>query len=225
MPRKRTATYEPGDEPWRCCAKAKSTQKRCREEVVPGRNVCWRHGGLGGRPGGGRWSQALGRLGAVLDKVRDDPELTDLERPLSVLSLVVEERMKRVDDGDTPQFRERARELYDQARELSSTDPAGAAAAMTELGKLLREGIKHDKALDSLVAGVDKYRRALEEFWKIRLARQHVINEKDMISILARVAQFAREEMGEDGSARFLRRLDRELLVRSQAKPEHRHAG
>ena len=63
MARKPSTTFEPGDEPGRCCAKAKSTQQRCGLPVVPGRRVCRLHGGLGGaHPKHGRYAKGLGRF-------------------------------------------------------------------------------------------------------------------------------------------------------------------
>lgn len=216
MARKSSTTYEPGDEPYRCCAKAKQTGKRCGNDIVPGRRVCKIHGGLGGRVGTGRWTDALGKLGPIFDEIQADEDLTDMTRPLALLSLVVEQRMERVDKKDTPEFRKQARKLYDDARDLAATDPEGAAQAMSDLGKLLRDGVSQDAAIDSLVASVEKYRRALEEFWKIRLARQSVMNERDIISLFAYFMQTAQDELGTDGSAKLLRRLDRELLAGSK---------
>ena len=81
MARGPTTTFEPGDEPNRCCAKAKSTQQRCGKTVVPGRRVCRLHGGLGGAPPtNGRYSKGLGRFREAYQTARSDPSLLDQPR-------------------------------------------------------------------------------------------------------------------------------------------------
>ena len=95
---KSTTTFEPGDEPNRCCAKAKSTQRRCGKPSVTGRRVCRLHGGMGGRPiVHGRRSRALGRLREAYNEARDDPSLMDLRDTLALLDIVVQDAAKRAD--------------------------------------------------------------------------------------------------------------------------------
>ena len=211
MARQSSTTFEPGDEPNRCCAKAKSTQLRCGKTVVPGRRVCRLHGGLGGAPPKhGRYSKGLGRFREAYQEARADPSLLDLRETLALMDVVVQRAAERAADADTPQFRERALGLFDQAR--AAGDPQVAADALNRLGELLREGVEDDAALDALGRAAERLSRRQEKAWSIRLDAATALNARDLTAVLARFADIVLEEVPRDAAARVIRRIDGEVL-------------
>lgn len=211
MARKSSTTFEPGDEPNRCCAKAKSTQLRCGKTVVPGRRVCRLHGGLGGAPPKhGRYSKGLGRFREAYQEARSDPSLLDLRETLALMDVAVQRAAERASDADTPDFRSRALDLYERVR--SAVDPEEAARNLSRLGELLREGVKDDAALDHLAKAAERLSRRQEKAWSIRLDAATALNARDLTAVLARFADIVLEEVPRDAAARVIRRIDGEVL-------------
>jgi len=210
-PRNSTTTFEPGDEPNRCCAKSKSTGKRCGNPIVAGRRVCRIHGGLGGAPvKHGRYAKGLGRFREAYAESIADPGLMDLRETLALLDVVVKRNAERLEDSDTPAFRRRALELYTAVRAAST--PQDAAAAMTALGELLRSGVSEDSALDDLAVSAERLARRQEKAWQIRLDAATALNAKDLMAVMARWADIVLEEVPREAAARVIRRIDGEVL-------------
>ena len=211
MARKSSTTFEPGDEPNRCCAKAKSTQARCGKPIVPGRRVRRLHGGLGGAPiKHGRYAKGLGRFREAYQEARQDESLLDLRETLALIDIGVQRAAERVSENDTPEFREQALELYNQAR--SATDPKESARCLSLLGELLERGIADDKALDHLAKSAERLARRQEKAWSIRLDAATALNARDLVACLARFADIVLEEVPKDAAARVIRRIDGEVL-------------
>ena len=211
MPRKSTTTYEPGDEPWRCCAKSKTTQKRCGQRVVAGRRVCRYDGGLvGAPPKHGRYSKALGKFREAYEQARNDPSLLDLRETLALLDLVVQKAVARASDADTPAFRKQARDLLG-AVEVS----VGAADHEEQIGRLrewLDKGVEEDSALEELAKAAERLSRRQEKAWSIRLDAANAINARDLVAVLARFADIVVDEGDKDAAGRIIRRIDGEVL-------------
>ena len=211
MARKSSTTYEPGDEPNRCCAKSKQSGERCKKPVVPGRRVCRMHGGLGGAPiKHGRYAKGLGRFRDAYQESRQDESLLDLRETLALLDINVQRAVERLGEKDTPRFRERAQELYNLAR--SSADPATQARYLSDLGELLEAGVEDYKALEELAKAAERLARRQEKAWSIRLDAATALNARDLTAVLARFADIIVEECPKDAAARVIRRVDGEVL-------------
>jgi len=211
MARQSGATFDPGDEPDRCCAKAKSTGKRCGKGVVPGRRVCRLHGGLGGRPpSNGRYSEGLGRFREAYQRARDDPALMDLRETLALMDVAVQRAAQRASESDVPDFRQRALALFERVR--GAVSPEEAARTLNLLGDLLREGIRDDEALDHLARAAERLSRRQEKAWSIRLDAATALNARDLTAVLSRFADIVLEEVPKDAAARVIRRIDGEVL-------------
>ena len=211
MARGSSTTFEPGDEPGRCCAKAKSTGKRCGLPVVPGRRVCRIHGVLcGAPPKHGRYSKGLGRFREAYQEARQDPSLLDLRETLALMDVAVQRAVERASDADTPDFRARALELYERVR--SARDPQEAAATLNKLGELLRAGVEEDDALQELAKAAERLARRQEKAWSIKLDAATALNARDLVSVMARWADIVLEEVPKDAAARVIRRIDGEVL-------------
>ena len=211
MARKPSTTYEPGDEPWRCCAKSKTTQKRCGQRVVPGRRVCRYHGGLGGSaPIHGRYSKALGRFRAAYEESRQDPSLLDLRETLALMDLVVKKAVSRASESDTPEFRARALELFGAVR--VSVGQEDHERQLDALEDHLERGVSEDKALEALAKAAERLSRRQEKAWSIRLDAANAINARDLVAVLARFADIVLDECEKDAAGRIIRRIDGEVL-------------
>ncbi len=211
MARKPSTTFEPGDEPGRCCAKAKSTGNRCGNPVVPGRRVCRNHGGLGGAPPKhGRYSKALGRFRDAYQEARSDPSLLDLRETLALMDVAVQRAAERAAEGDVPLFRESALDLFERARQAVTPDEA--ALNLKRLGELLRDGVKDDEALSHLAKSAERLSRRQEKAWSIRLDAAVALNARDLTAVLSRFADIVLEEVPKDAAARVIRRIDGEVL-------------
>ena len=212
MPKASTTTFEPGDEPRRCCAKSKTTQERCRRTIVSGRRVCRYHGGLS--PGGkiihGRYAKGLGRFRDAYQDALQDPSLLDLRESLALMDITVQKAVERVSDCDTPKFRETAVELYERATRNEGTEDG--VQALNELGDLLRQGMSEDSALDQLAKAAERMARRQEKAWGIKLDAATAINARDLVAVMARWADIVLDEVPKDAAARVIRRIDAEVL-------------
>lgn len=216
MARKPSTTFEPGDEPHRCCAKSKSTQNRCRQRVVPGRRVCRYHGGLGGRPPThGRYSKDLGRFREAYQESLNDPGLMDLRETMALLDLAVQRATRRAAQFDSPEFRSRCLDVYEEAR--GADTPEGVSDALNRLGTLLRDGIQEDAAFEELSKAAERLARRQEKAWSIKLDAATAINARDLTAVLSRFADIILVEAPKDAAARIIRRLDAEVLGTSKA--------
>ena len=203
--------YPVDGQPDRCTAQSKTTKERCTKPVVPGRSVCRFHGGLGGRPiVHGRYSKSLGTLRTAYEESRSDPGLLELRDTLALLDVVVQKAASRAASLDTPDFRERALDLYDNASQ--ATDPLVVQGHLRDLGALLRDGSREDDALRELSSAVEKLARRQEKAWDLRLTAANVINARDMVALLGRWADIVLEEADAETATRIIQRVDREVM-------------
>jgi len=214
---KSKTTYEPGDEPNRCCAKSKSTGERCKRPVVAGRRVCRYHGG--NSPGGqikhGRYAKGLGRFRHAYEEALNDPSLLDLRETIALLDITVQKAVERAADCDSPQFRAMALELYEKAMRNLGTDEG--AQSLNELGDLLERGVAEDGALDELAKAAERLGRRQEKAWSIKLDAATALNARDLVAVMARWADIVLDECDKDAATRIIHRVDAEVLGRGAA--------
>ena len=91
-----------------CTAKSKRTGKQCKGWSVPGRTVCYQHGGA--TPRGmalpqtktGRYSRDLPtRLAARYQESLSDPDLLALREEIALIDARLGDLLKRVDSGES----------------------------------------------------------------------------------------------------------------------------
>ena len=211
MPKGSKATFEPGDEPWRCCAKSKQSGKRCGQRAVPGRYVCRFHGGNAGRPPiNGRYSKSLGKFREAYEEARQDPSLMDLRETLALMDLGVQKAVSRAAEADTPEFRERALALL-EAVEASQGQEDGPRH-LEALREHLERGVMEDKALEELAKSAERLAKRQEKAWSIKLDAANAINARDLVAVLARFADIVISEADKDAAGRIVRRIDTEVL-------------
>lgn len=214
MTRKKGPTYEDGDEPLRCRAKRTRDGQRCGNRKVKGREVCRKHGGTNpGRPvKHGRYSKRIPRLLAdgYAEAIQDAEAMIDLSETLAVQHAIVARRMERVDEKDSPEFRKQAVGLFEQMRTASSAEDG--IAATKALGEHLRQGTSEEYALTCLANAVRELALRQEEVWRLRFKSEHAITVKDLVGLIARVVDLARQILPDDLALQFVDRLDREVV-------------
>jgi hypothetical protein len=149
-------------------------------------------------------------LRSAYEDARNDPTLLELRDTLAVLDVIVQKAASRVAERDTPRFRARARELFEQA--AGATDPAELQVRLRDLGSLIREGVREDEALDRLSDAVEKMAKRQEKAWDLRLSAANAINARDMVALLGRFAEIVLEEADADTASRVIARIDGEVM-------------
>lgn len=174
---------------------------------------CRNHGGLGGRPpSGGRWAKSLGRFGESYMAAKEDPELLDLSRTLAILDMVVERAARRIEERDTPQFRRRLQELYEEMTTLLREGEASKAQdVMAELGRLIRDGGSEEDAFGELSRAAERLSRRAEKAWDLKLTRKHSIAADDLARILGQFLDFIRLEGTEEIAVAVEQRMKLEM--------------
>lgn len=212
MPRKGSGpSFEPGDEPWRCCAKNREGN-RCGRRVVTGRRVCRLHGGAS--PGApikhGRYSKSLGRFREAYEEAKNDPSLMDLRESLALLDLTVQKAAERATESDTPEFRKEALKLARALEDAAGTEDF--EAQLKDLLEFLERGVREDAALEELARAAERLGRRQEKAWSIRLDAATALNARDLVAVLSRFADIVLEEASKDAARRIVARIDSEVL-------------
>lgn len=198
--------------------------KVCRQKAMEN-GRCKLHGGLStGRPiTSGRYSGRLGRFREAYEEALGNKSLLDLREPMALIEVAAQKAAERANDADTPEFRSR---MIEHLRALKLQAGFGGKELDDALA-LAEQGVADDKALEHLVGMAERLARRVEEAWKISLAKQSVINARDLTVILTRLADIVTAEAPGETSARILRRFDAELLPRGpvQARTIEAKAG
>lgn len=209
----------------RCKARSKTTGKQCQRPAVGGKEVCYYHGGApgSGRPViHGRYSKALKRS-ALSDAYRtalEDAALLDLREPLALMEAAVQRSTERSADMDTPEFRQRALELFEAAQAAGrDKDTNGFRENMIRLGELLRQGVDEDKALLHMTTQAERLARRVEAAWQVKLQRKQVLNVQQVGAVLARILDIVTEEVAPAVATVIIHRMEHEVLELPNSPP------
>lgn len=185
-----------------------------------GYEVCRLHGARGGRPiTHGRYSLRLGRFREAYESALNDGDaLLDLHETIALLDMRVQRAAERASEADTPAFRARARELFNQAR--NAEDPGEVRAKLSELGRLLDRGAEEDASLEALTNVAEKLSVRQEKAWSIKLSAAQVINARDLHVIMGKFVDIVMEEVESRHASRILERVGVEVLGGSLGLPD-----
>lgn len=194
----------------------------CGQWAVDGARVCRMHGAGGGRPIiHGRYSKVLKKSGLAnhyLDAV-ENRNLFDLKEPIALLEACLQKASERAAERDTPDFRRRCLELYEDAQQASKAgDTQEFVSKMRDLGQLLRDGVNEDKATSEIGLQAERLAKRLEGAWRIHLDKAQVYNKQQMVSLLGQFMEFVRIEAGSAVAQRVQSRLVSKLSM--QELPE-----
>lgn len=206
----------------RCSSKSKHTGGQCKQSAEPGWKVCRFHGAYGGRPPiHGRYSKALNstNLSEAYRAAIEDQSLLDLKEPLALLEACLQRTSERVALADTPEFRKRAYDKYQEIRDrLRSGDQSSASALLIELGDLLRDGVEEDRAVSELSVQAERLAKRVEAVWQIRLTRKQVFNIQQLGVLIGRVLQIVKEEATPEIAAHIVSRMETQVLKLPEAQ-------
>ena len=181
------------------CHAATRAGKRCGNRSVFGRQVCRRHGGLstGAPMKSGLYSLANTRLGPILDRLRENIELTrDLDETLAVACTLLQGAIDRYKENDTPDFRKLALKLFDEAAQEG--DPQEQRRKLVEFRKLLQKGIAEDRALTKVEACLDRVQRFQKDYAQLQLTADRAMNEKQLVVVFGEWLEIVAQEAGRE---------------------------
>ena len=158
----------------------------------------------------GRYSKSLGKFREAYEEARRDPSLLDLRETLALLDVVLQKAVARASDGDTPEFRKKARELCEVVE--ASIGAEDCEEHVAKLAEYLDRGVEETRALEQLSTAAERLSRRQEKAWKIRLDAASAINARDLVAVLSRFADIVLEEVPKLDAARVIKRIDREVL-------------
>ena len=164
----------------------------------------------------GRYSKSLGVFSKAYQDSLNDPSLLDVKEPIALLDSALKQIAARVGEGDTVELRQRAYKLlraYTWARE---NKPDGAEAHLNALEKLLKIGVKEDRALNKLITEADRLARRIEGAWSVKLAKKAAINAQDLVAIFARFIDIIKTEAGLPMAERVATRIEAEVLGKNR---------
>jgi len=217
-----SATFENGDEPDRCRARARDGS-RCKNGKTPGFEVCRMHGGVvgGGRPPiHGRYATSLqGRILASYNEAIENREgLLDMVETIALTETIVRRAATRVNERDTPEFRLRALELYREMREARD-DPAEAAVKLGQLGQLLERGVAEDNALRTFADAAAKLSKQQADTWRIRLSAERSVSPDELVAWFRGVVAIIQEELNAHDARKLVTRITRDMLAGGHPGP------
>lgn len=171
------------------CSGRKKSGEPCGAWALKGELKCRMH--LGKKPGtaGGRpiehglRSSLPARLRERADAAHADERLSDLRETASVLSALVQEIAARLEQGDTPEFREHALSLLVQIE----SNKEGSDAAWNALAAHVRSGVKEDAGRSLLWERVERLSKRLEEWRKIDLSAKNAVSLDELTKLWVRV--------------------------------------
>lgn len=218
MTRKSKATFDPGDEPWRCCARAKNSGERCHLTVVPGRRVCRKHGGNnpGRAPITGQYSAVFKRLRHVYERCRTTSAILDMSEPLALMATIVHRMVERVEELDTEGFRLRALGLYHASRDaIREGDGAEGGALLEELGALLQRGADEDSALMRLMSTVTAQMNGISKAQDQQMRKDNVIPKEAVALLVLKMMDTLRDVLDKVNAATAINALETSVYIPS----------
>lgn len=133
----------------------------------------------------GRYSKAFGKIGKRFEESINDPALLDPRRAVATQDLIVTKCAERLADTDSPEFRKRASNLYDDVEAAARDGDAEALGpALTALGKHIRNGKAEDQALRNLSTAATELVKQQRDYWAIALAHKASYTADEMSALL-----------------------------------------
>lgn len=164
--------------------------RRCRRPVSPGKSVCRYHGThklarqKNGRPiSTGKYSERMGRFRKHYEEALASGSNVDLREGLAVFDAIVKRTMERVNERDTPDFRENARKLCAEAMNASGEEEKDKK--LKAMMKYLDRGCSEDASIRLLASSVEAMQKRVEKAWEIKLKAEDVMNVRDLVTVIS----------------------------------------
>lgn len=193
----------------RCKAQRKRGAGPCKGFAVTGWEVCRMHGAKGGRPPQtGRYSKHLGRIRECYESALADRTLLDLREPIAALDAIVRRLAERVEELDTPTYRQTLMALLEESRGADAGKAHAAAAAMHAL---IERGADEDQTLAVLRDSLSELAKRIEGAWKVKLDKKHALGMAEQRVLFARFLDIVAGETDLATAQRVGARLHGEL--------------
>ena len=178
--------------------------------------MCHKHGAnnYGRPPTTGRHSTILGPLGKKYVELLSREDIKDLTPTLALMDLHIEQLIaKAIQQKDSPQWRLELREKFNALAEaykkgqMHSTD-------ITDLGRVINEGVAIDKALSDVVDLAERRAVRTEKVVDLDLKKDNVFTAQQFTALIALIIDVMMTEGGDRGPM-LVRSLDKVLKERS----------
>jgi hypothetical protein len=133
---------------------------------------------------GGRYSRHLKTFRKDFDAALADPDLLEGRREIAMMDVVLGKLVQRVEQQDTPSWREELRKTYTQlAAALKAGKTEQAGVVMQRLGKLIEQGAKEDRVVRDLISGLDVRSARAQKEREVNLKGEGITTMTDMMVI------------------------------------------
>lgn len=201
--------------------------ENCHKFPVSPNGRCALHGGYNtGRHllKNGRYSKALSSstLSAAYCAAVNDRTLLDLTEPIALIEASLQRTATRVSESDTPEFRKSALRLFEEAAQASQDrDQELFALKLSELGRVLRQGVAEDQAVAELAVQAERLSKRLEAAWQIKLQRKQVLHITQVGALMARVLEIVKQEATGETVHQIVQRMETEIMLLPRATERH----
>jgi hypothetical protein len=162
------------------------------------------------------------------DRLSDHEALTNLNRPLAGLDLVLVRAAERLRDNDTGRFRGEVGKRVDKLSELHSemTIARGKgsmekmhsyskqlSAAVDELRDYCAVAMEDLQAEKAFVKIIERVSRNMGEAWKIKLSAANVLSQAEVARVMGQIASIITESLPKDAAQMIVGRIKNEVFV------------
>jgi hypothetical protein len=182
-----------------CKAKSKRTQTQCRQAVVPGRDVCYWHGGASLRGIAhpqlrtGRYSKDLPtRLLTDFELARKDPELLGLEQEIALLDTRTAELLKRIGTGESGATWHDVKASFSTLKLAITEGDTVSMRFALELEHLILTGSSEERVWLDVRATLEHRRRLVESERKRRVEMQQMLSSSQAALLVRTLVESVR---------------------------------
>lgn len=162
----------------------------------------------------GRNSKAFKALGVHYREALNDPELLNPKRTIAAQNAIVEKAGDRLEELDSPKFREVAVLKYGTLMDAwQEGDASKMGAAIRDLGSHLRRGAHEDQALRSLADQVQKLYKQQIDYWSVAFSARASFSAEEMrMSVRVLLDAMLDEGVSRAQASRIMERWDQVLF-------------
>lgn len=189
----------------RCHAKSKRTGQQCQRPAMKGREVCYHHGGKSLRGIAsktfkhGKYSKSIPeRLAARYQESLTDEELLSIRDDIALVSARLSDLLSRADAGEAGKTWKDARTAYDNLRYyMSKADKAGTTQALTDLDRLIGQGVSDHAVWDEIKDYLEQRRKLVESEQKRLVAMEQLISTEDAIVFASNILLIIKRQVAD----------------------------
>jgi hypothetical protein len=202
-----------------CTANSKRRPgERCAAWAMRGKEVCYHHGGKSPIGAGSPHFRdgTRSKAGAIFtgdalehyEVARTDDRYLELREDLAVLDTLLVEALKRARVGEGGGLWKELRRAWAHFRAVPASEVDGTRAALTEVNRLIKDGVERYKAQEHALGILERKRRTSETERRRILAQERTITQVQAMSFVAAMVALMREAVaGEENEREILGRF------------------